>query len=235
MSHAVGAAAASADLRVLVAEDHPLFRDALRQAIAGAFPRAELREAHSLGETVEMLSGDAGTDLLLLDLGLPDVRGFEGLLRIRGLFPRLPVLVISGHEEARVVSEAMSLGAAGFVPKSSRQPDLVEAIRHVLEGKAYLPEGFRSPEPAPADARRREMIARLATLTPQQSRVLHMLKEGLLNKQIAHELGVGETTVKAHVSEILRKLDVFSRTQAVIEMSRLDAADAFKGGLTDAR
>src|SRR5262245_22694329 len=159
---------------------------------------------------------------------MPDVHGFEGLLQLRTRHPRLPIVVVSAHEEAKIVSEALSYGAAGFIPKSARKDDLAEAIRAVMEGAVYVPEnyGVRPPEPDSAD--RAEMVRRLATLTPQQLRVLQMLRQGLLNKQIAYELQVGETTVKAHVSEILRKLNVYSRTQAVIEVSKLDNVDLFR-------
>jgi len=155
------------------------------------------------------------------------VHGFEGLLQIRTRHPRLPVVVVSGHEEPRIISEALSYGAAGFIPKSVRKDELARAIRSVMEGAVYVPDTYdgRAAGEAPD---RSQMIARLATLTPQQLRVLQMLKQGLLNKQIAHELQVGETTVKAHVSEVLRKLNVYSRTQAVIEVSRLDSVELFR-------
>jgi DNA-binding NarL/FixJ family response regulator len=122
----------------------------------------------------------------------------------------------------------MRRGACGFIPKSSRKAELADAVRRIMEEGTYLPEAFREHQPQQMDAPRRLILDRLASLTPQQMRVLDMLRAGLLNKQIAHEMQVGETTVKAHVSEILRKLHVFSRTQAVIEVSKLDAAELLK-------
>jgi DNA-binding NarL/FixJ family response regulator len=138
------------------------------------------------------------------------------------------VVVVSGHEDPRVVSETLSYGAAGFIPKSARKDDLARAIREVMEGEVCVPRNFAELPDDPGREDRAELVRRLATLTPQQMRVLGMLRQGLLNKQISYELQVGETTVKAHVSEILRKLHVYSRTQAVIEVSRLDHGELFR-------
>ncbi|MCO5066022.1 MAG: response regulator transcription factor [Rhizobiaceae bacterium] len=219
--------ATSERVRFLIIDDHPLFRDALHGAVRVAYPDVETVEAKSISEALDVLA--AGSfDLCLLDLNMPDVQGFEGLLQLRTRHPSLPVVVVSGHEEPRIISEALSYGAAGFIPKSVRKTDLADAIRSVMEGEVHVPENYR---PQPADAGREDrakMVQRLATLTPQQLRVLQMLRQGLLNKQIAYELQVGETTVKAHVSEILRKLNVYSRTQAVIEVSKLDNAELFR-------
>jgi DNA-binding NarL/FixJ family response regulator len=192
------------------------------------YPDADTVEARTVAEAMQILEGSKPFDLALLDLNVPGVQGFEGLLQLRTRHPRLPVVVVSGHEEPRIISEALSYGAAGFIPKSVRKADLADAIRSVMEGAIHVPENY-GPPPVDADsADRAEMVRRLATLTPQQLRVLQMLRQGLLNKQIAFELQVGETTVKAHVSEILRKLNVYSRTQAVIEVSKLDNAELFR-------
>lgn len=215
-------------VRFLIIDDHPLFREALHSAVRMAYPDVDTIEARSIGDAMVLLGGATSFDLALLDLSMPDVHGFEGLLQLRTHHPRLPVVVVSGHEDPRVISEALSYGAAGFIPKSARKGDLAAAIRSVMEGAIYVPEGY---EPSPSDggsADRADMVQRLAKLTPQQLRVLQMLRQGLLNKQIAYELQVGETTVKAHVSEILRKLNVYSRTQAVIEVSKLDNVELFR-------
>lgn len=220
--------ATSERVRFLIIDDHPLFRDALHGAVRVAYPDVETVEAKSISEALELLGASGSFDLCLLDLNMPDVQGFEGLLQLRTRHPSLPVVVVSGHEEPRIISEALSYGAAGFIPKSVRKTDLANAIRSVMEGEVHVPENYR---PQPPDAERDDrakMVQRLATLTPQQLRVLQMLRQGLLNKQIAYELQVGETTVKAHVSEILRKLNVYSRTQAVIEVSKLDNAELFR-------
>ena len=223
-------------VRALIIDDHPLFREALSSALGLVVPGCVTREAASMEAALRALDEDGDHDLALLDLNLPGVTGFDALLRLRGLHPRLPVLVVSGLEDESIVDDALRMGAAGFVPKSLGREVLGDAIGTVLGGDVYRPrpvprdgeggsagEGgsdvARGTSAGDADA---ELVGRLRSLTPQQSRVLGMLREGLLNKQIAHELDVGATTVKKHVSEILRKLRVHSRTQAVIEASKLD-------------
>ena len=215
-------------VRFLIIDDHPLFRDALHSAVRMAYPDVDTVEARSIPEGLEMLAGSKPFDLALLDLNMPGIHGFEGLLELRTRHPHLPVVVVSGHEEPKIISEALSYGAAGFIPKSVRKTDLAGAIKSVMDGAIYTPEGYQAPAADAESTDRADMVRRLAKLTPQQLRVLQMLRQGLLNKQIAYELQVGETTVKAHVSEILRKLNVYSRTQAVIEVSKLDNAELFR-------
>ncbi|MBS3647511.1 response regulator transcription factor [Pseudaminobacter sp. 19-2017] len=214
--------------RFLIIDDHPLFREALHSALRVAYPGVDTAEAKTIAEALGILAGPLSFDLALLDLSMPDVHGFEGLLQLRTRHPRLPVVVVSAHEEPKIISEALSYGAAGFIPKSARKDALAAAIRSVMEGAIYVPENYSGRPPEGEGADRAEMVRRLSTLTPQQLRVLQMLRQGLLNKQIAYELQVGETTVKAHVSEILRKLNVYSRTQAVIEVSKLDGTELFR-------
>ncbi len=219
---------AVANVRFLIIDDHPLFRDALQSAIAPAYPLAETLEAASIDEAVDILVQNSTIDLALLDLKIPGVRGFDGLLQLRTQFPKVPIVVISGVEEQRIVKEAISFGAAGFIPKSFKKTDLALAIKQVMDGVVYLPPDYDdSPEGEDAE-HRSDMIQRISQLTPQQLRVLHMLQDGLLNKQIAYELQVSETTVKAHVSEILRKLNVISRTQAAMEASKLSGEDLMR-------
>lgn len=214
--------------RFLIIDDHPLFREALHSAVRLAYPEVETIEATTVVEALEALKTSGPFDLALLDLNIPGVQGFDGLLQIRTSHPRLPVVIVSGHEDNRIISQALSYGAAGFIPKSARKADLGSAIRDVMDGAIYVPDTYQPQQGGAQEEDRSEMIRRLSTLTPQQLRVLNMLRQGLLNKQIAFELQVGETTVKAHVSEILRKLHVYSRTQAVIEVSRLDQTDLFR-------
>jgi DNA-binding NarL/FixJ family response regulator len=214
--------------RFLIVDDHPLFREALHSALHMVYPDVGTVEARSIAEALAVIAEHGPFDLALLDLAMPGVQGFEGLLQIRTRFPRLPIVVVSGHEDPKTIAEALSYGAAGFVPKSVRKSDLAAAIRSVMDGAVYVPDTYGGHAEEPGSADRAAMIRRLASLTPQQLRVLQMLRQGLLNKQIAFELQVGETTVKAHVSEILRKLNVYSRTQAVIEVSKLDSPDLFR-------
>ena len=213
--------------QVLIIDDHPLFREALGTAVSLAWPATRSHEVSSIEEAMRVLDAERDLDIALLDLNIPGVQGFDGLLQLRTHHPRLPVLVVSGLEDERIIEEAITYGAAGFLPKSLGRDVLATAVRTILAGDVYVPANFR-PEAGDESARARtELIERLLSLTPQQLRVLFMLREGLLNKQIAHELDVGATTIKKHVSEILRKLRVYSRTQAVIEVSKLDRDELF--------
>ncbi|BCM87511.1 transcriptional regulator [Methylobacterium indicum] len=215
--------AEGADMHLIIVDDHPLFRDALSSAVRLAFPAAEVEEADGIESACAALSRGRSIDLTLLDLTMQGVNGFDGLIAIRTRFPRIPVLVVSGLDDPRIVREALSHGAAGFVPKAAGKPVLIRAITDVLNGAIFVPEGLSGPAEAPGRKTGKPPIAeRIAELTPQQVRVLLMIRQGKLNKQIAHELGVGDSTVKAHVSEILRKLGVISRTQIVIETANLD-------------
>lgn len=209
---------------ILVVDDHPLFREALGDSLRQAIPDTTVIEAHSIEGAIEAIQANADIDLVLLDLNLPDASGFGGLLTVRTRFPKLPVVVVSGTDDRRIVSEALSYGVVGFVPKSAPKSMLKDAIVETLEGGVFLPPGFRKidAEENEATASRGDVVKSISSLTPQQFRVLQMLNEGKLNKQIAYELNVGETTVKAHVSAILRKLQVYSRTQAVLKVRELE-------------
>ncbi|MEJ1157399.1 response regulator transcription factor [Prosthecomicrobium sp. N25] len=221
--------------RFLIVDDHPLFRDALEGAIRHAYPDAAVVEATTIAEALEVAADPAGFDLALLDLSMPGTTGFDGVLQFRTRYPRLPVVVVSGLEDPRIVREALAYGVSGFIPKSSRKAELVDAITAVMNGGVHLPADLERgalPLPEP-QARAGDLVQRLKSLTPAQLRVLHMLRQGLLNKQIAYELQVGETTVKAHVSEILRKLGVVSRTQAVIEVAKIDFDQVAEGSADD--
>lgn len=203
----------------LVVDDHPLFLEALRLSIASAFPDANIVEASSIANAREAIAANPAFDLVLLDLSMPGTVGFEGLLELRTHHPRLPIVICSALEDARIVHEAMTYGAAGFIAKTVRKGELAQAIKEVISGSVYLPAQYAG---AAGTRGASDLPQRLTSLTPQQLRVLMMLRQGMLNKQIAYELDVGETTVKAHVSEILRKLNVASRTQAVIEVAKID-------------
>ncbi|WP_157080558.1 response regulator [Methylobacterium variabile] len=211
-------------MHLIIVDDHPLFREALSSAVRLAFPAAEVEEADGIESACAVLSRARSIDLTLLDLTMQGVNGFDGLIAIRTRFPRIPVLVVSGLDDPRIVREALAHGAAGFVPKAAGKPVLIRAITDVLNGAVFVPDGLSGPAEAPGRSKggKPPIAQRIAELTPQQIRVLLMIRQGKLNKQIAHELGVGDSTVKAHVSEILRKLGVISRTQIVIETANLD-------------
>ena len=208
--------------RILIVDDHPLFVEALQRAIVSAFPDTETRDAVSIEAAKKVLDSRTPFDVVLLDLALPGTRGFEGLLELRKLHPSLPIVVVSALEDPRIVQDVMRYGAAGFISKSADRSEIASALKDVMEGSLTLPKGYKPPE-APANSEARgDLVHRLKMLTPKQLSVLRMLRQGLLNKQIAHELQIEETTVKAHVAEILRKLNVSSRTQAVIEAQKID-------------
>jgi DNA-binding NarL/FixJ family response regulator len=216
---------------IAIVDDHPLFRDALKQTLAAGFPNIRISEGGSLQELAALMEkGDV--DLVLLDLSMPGVQGFSGLIYLRALNPQIPVVVVSANETPGVIRRCLDFGASGFVPKSLPVPRIREAIASILDGEIWLPPGV---EPGAADTKDSDVVARLSTLTPQQVRVLMMLGEGLLNKQIAYHLGVSEATVKAHVSAILQKLRVESRTQAVIAVKKIESGELadFRAGHTE--
>ncbi|MFO1088558.1 MAG: response regulator transcription factor [Hyphomicrobiales bacterium] len=210
------------DHHIVIADDHPLFREALRQTLEGQ-TGAAVSEAGSLAEAVGLIEGDRDIDLVLLDLKMPGVQGFSGLIFLRNQFPHVPVVVVSASEDPPIIRRAMALGASGFIPKTLQVSRMKDAVRRVLDGEIWVPDGIDLG--IGGDPEGDQLAQRLATLTPQQMRVLMMLREGLLNKQIAYQLSVSEATVKAHVSAILQKLDVDSRTQAVIAASRIDGLE----------
>jgi len=216
-----------ADHRFLVADDHPLFRGALKQTLERIFDNLFIGEAGTFGEVVATIEQEPGIDLVLLDLKMPGTQGFSGLVYLRAQFPQIPVVVVSASDEAQVIRRAIELGASGFVPKSANASEMGAALSAVLDGGVWVPAGFDLD--GESDGEIDELVQRLASLTPQQVRVLMMLREGLLNKQIAYQLTVSEATVKAHVSAILQKLNVDSRTQAVIAASRIDGEQLLAG------
>ena len=205
--------------RLVIADDHPLFRGALREAVAGLIERAEIAEAGSFEEVPKLLDKGGEVDLVLLDLSMPGVRGFSGLMYLRAQYPGVPVVVVSANDDPAVIRRCMDFGASGFIPKTLGIEAMRSAIVRVLKGGVWTPPDVDLA--AGSDAEAAALLARLATLTPQQVRVLMMLGEGLLNKQIAFKLGVSEATIKAHVSAILQKLGVDSRTQAVIAITKI--------------
>ena len=205
----------------IIADDHPLFRGALRQTLSGMGAANSILEAGDFDRVKSMLSDTGEIDLVLLDLTMPGASGLSGLVALRGLDHSVPIVIVSAHDEPVTIRRALELGASGFISKSASMEEIRRSVQVVLDGGVVAPAHIdlgveRDPEIS-------DLITRLRTLTPQQSRVLGMLAEGLLNKQIAYELNVSEATIKAHVSAILQKLGVDSRTQAVIQLSRISA------------
>lgn len=209
----------STGLKFVVADDHPLFRGALRHALAGLDGDVAIVEAGDFETAQTAAAAEDEVDLMLLDLSMPGGSGLSGLVRMRAAFPDLPIVVVSAHDNSETVRRALALGASGFISKSASMDDIRAAVRSVLEGDVATPANVELG--TEADPEMQQLIRRLQSLTPQQTRVLTMLSSGLLNKQIAFELDVSEATVKAHVSAVLQKLGVDSRTQAVILLSKL--------------
>ena len=205
--------------RVLIADDHPLVRDGLRTVISVAFDAAELFEAATLDETIAVIEREGDFDLVMLDVNMPGATGVSGLVMLRQRFPALPVVIVSAATDRGLVSAALAAGASGFIPKSLKRGAIVDALKAVLAGEIYVPEDVTMDDRVHHEER--DIHARIDQLTPQQRVVLGLLVEGKLNKQIAYELNVSMTTVKAHVSAILTKLKVFSRTQAVILVNKV--------------
>ena len=209
------------DHTVVVADDHPLFRAAMLQAVGARLPGARILEAESLQGLQDCLATVQDVDLLLLDLHMPGASGFSGLAFIARRYPDVPVLMVSADEDRNIIDKALELGAAGFIPKSASIDTIGEAMEAVLAGESWLPPDLDDRDGS-ADVSQQEMARRVAELTPQQYRVLKMIADGMLNKQIAFDLEVSEATVKAHVTAIMRKLDVRTRTQAVLALTGLD-------------
>ena len=207
--------------RLLIADDHSLFRGAMREAVSGLLERVDIAEAGTFDEVVELLERGGEVDLVLLDLAMPGVRGFSGLMYMRAQYPGVPVIVVSANDDPAAIRRCMEFGASGFIPKTLGVDVMRTAISRILGGGVWTPPDVDLA--AGSDTEAAELMTRMATLTPQQVRVLMMLSEGLLNKQIAYQLGVSEATVKAHVSAILQKLGVDSRTQAVIAAAKIEA------------
>lgn len=211
---------------LLIADDHPLFRAALRQAAKEAVADAEIHEAGHLDAVLVALDADPGVDLVLLDLHMPGNHGLAGLAAIRAQFPGVAVVVVSANDDPRVVRRALDHGAAGYLPKSAGLDELRDAIRAVLGCEQWLPSSLRAAVArTQSDSVDADLAARLASLSPQQFRVLTLVAQGLLNKQIADRLDVQERTVKAHLSAIFERLGVRNRTQASVVLRELELAD----------
>src|SRR3981189_2391856 len=214
---------AAASTHLVIADDHPLFRDALRQAVASVVTSAVIDEAGSFDELTALLEQDSDVDLVLLDLTTPRISGCARLIYLRAQYPAIPVVIVSASDDAGTIRRSLDFGASGFIPKRFGVEALRGAIMKGMEGHVWGPPDTCLPPADDPDMSR--LRDRLVTLTPQQVRVLMMLSEGLLNKQIAYELGVSEATVKAHVSAILQKLGVESRTQAVIAAAKIEVGN----------
>ena len=206
--------------RILIADDHPLFREALSGALKPYFENLQILEAGNLTEALSKLNEFDGIELILLDLNMPGGEYFNGIIALREQYPSIPIGVISGSDSIEVVAQVMGLGAQGFIPKVTATQEIAQAIVDMIDGKEWLPEGMAG-ELEKVDDELKLLLQRFRELTPKQIQVLSYLRSGLMNKQIAHEMNVTEATIKAHISAILRKLEINTRTQAVLLMDKL--------------
>lgn len=214
--------------RAIIADDHPLFRAAMKQALSDSLD-SDIIEASSFSQLEQQLKQFPQIELVFLDLSMPGNRGLTGLSVLRSQFPDILVVIVSANEDTRVIRQAMALGASGYIPKSVPLPEWQTAVATVLSGDNWLPESMLSMNLAEPDEEMSEFANKLEQLTPQQFKVLQCIADGLLNKQIAYELGVQETTIKQHASAILRKLNCVNRTQAgIMFREMLDTSDTLE-------
>lgn len=211
-------------ITLLIADDHPLYRDALKGALQTRFKELSLLEAGCLSDTLELVEAN-DVDLLLLDLHMPGSCDLFGLIHVRKLYPELPVAVVSGLEDKDIVSKVINTGAMGFIPKTTSSSDIASAVQSILDGDTWVPNALIE-EIAEADEAFAALAEKVSSLTPAQYKVLCLMRDGLLNKQIGFELGIAEATVKAHVTALFRKLEINNRTQAVLIASQLELEPA---------
>ncbi|WP_299076949.1 response regulator [uncultured Paraglaciecola sp.] len=209
--------------KFLIADDHPLYREALVSALQPLFDKVKIIQSDDLDSTLEALTNNKDIDLVLLDLNMPDCDKFYGVIRVSQDFPQIPIAVVSASDSVEVISKVMSLGAKAFIPKATTTATLADALKYIMKGNTWLPEGIKAEtlhqEPVS------DVAKRVGELTPKQFQVLKLLQDGLLNKQIAFDLNITEATVKAHISAVFRKLDVNTRTQAVVLLKKLDIVE----------
>ena len=216
---ALGVGSMGEKLQVIVADDHPLFRGALRAALSGIDAGVDMTECGDFDSAKKAVQAIPDADLVLLDLAMPGVSGLSGLVTLKAIAPHMPIVIVSGTDDALTIRRTLDLGAAGYISKSSTMDEIRASVQSILDGEIVVPADVDID--ADDETEMQDLINRLKSLTRQQARVLGMLSEGLLNKQIAYELDVSEATVKAHVSAILQKLGVESRTRAVIRLSKI--------------
>ncbi len=209
--------------KIIIADDHPLFRQALLETLKVKLHATQWLEAETVDELNNQLSKHNDSDLLLLDLNIPGAHGFNTLVHVRKHFPQIPVVIVSAYEDNDTIAQAMSYGAAGFVPKSTPVETIFAAIKEVLLGGLWTPESLNETNQQQSKS---DMAERISSLTQQQYKILMMFAQGMLNKQIAYDLSVSEATIKAHATAIFRKLNVRNRTQAVIALGQLDLSES---------
>lgn len=207
--------------QVVIADDHPLFRTALKQAVLECISSVEILEADNFSDLLTILEKNPALEIVFLDLHMPGNDGFSGLTQLRNHFPDLVVIMVSSDDHPEIMQKAINFGAAAFIPKSANLNTIGQAIDCVLSGDIWLPEHTSIDTNPQANSEHQKLAKQLAQLTPQQYIVLARIADGQLNKQIAYDLDIKETTVKKHVSAILVKLEVYNRTQAGLVYQQL--------------
>ncbi len=211
--------------KILIADDHPLFREAIHNVISDGFPGSAVMETADLDSTLELTQDHDDLDLILLDLNMPGMHGLNGLINLRNEAPTVPVVIVSAEQDKQIVLQAITYGAVGFITKSSPRAQMTDAIEQILNGNVYLPSDIIRTQKNPSRRSHEEPSIPpelLQALTRKQLLVLERMTKGESNKQIAYNLDIAETTVKAHVSAILRKLNVHNRVQAILSASDID-------------
>lgn len=211
--------------KIIVADDHPLFRAALSHALTTQFPEAAIIEAGDFQEITDKIDAHDDTDVVLLDLDIPGSYGLSTLVYLHGHYPVLPVVIVSGTTDQAIIRKALQHGAVGFIPKSTPLDQVLTALQKIMAGEVWAPGLEQLGNYRPSIVPNRDLVRRIGRLTPAQFRVLMMLTEGLLNKQIAYEMNISEATVKAHMTVILKKLGVSNRTQAVVVTQALSTVE----------
>lgn len=219
-------------IKVAIADDHPLFRTALTQAVLKNVNTAEVLEAENFQELISVIESHPDVELVFLDLHMPGNEGFTGLTLLQNHFPDIVVIMVSSDDQPDIIRKAINLGSSAFIPKSANLNQIADAIGTVLDGEVWLPENTDINVDQQTAAEHQRLAKQLAQLTPQQYTVLASIANGRLNKQIAYDLNIKETTVKKHVSAILLKLEVYNRTQAGLVFQQLMITSSDKQAAT---
>ena len=219
--------------KILIADDHPLFREAISNVIENSFEGCQTLETEDLDSALEIAQKEEELDLILLDLNMPGMNGLNGLITLRNDLPTVPVVIVTAEEDKQIVLQAITYGAVGFITKSSPREQMSDALKQILAGNVYLPSDIiRASQPDNRRMQRKDdnqiPPELLSSLTRRQLLVLERMSKGESNKQIAYNLNIAETTVKAHVSAILRKLGVHNRIQAVLSAGNIDFNEYLK-------
>lgn len=211
--------------QILIADDHPLFREAIARVIDDGFPGSNLLEASGLDNALQIIDQNDDIDLVLLDLNMPGMQGLGGLVQLRNQFPGVPAVIVSAEEDKKVILQTVTYGAVGFITKSTPRKQMISALEQILSGSIYLPSDIIRSGGTSVQTRHQEpglLPELLESLTRKQLQVFERMTRGESNKMIAYELSIAESTVKAHVSAILRKLGATNRVQAILSASDID-------------